>query len=37
MTIKVDITERDQAPPYHNSAVCLRCKPYEKVDLTFQK
>lgn len=37
MTTSLDIPERNQAPPYHNSAGCLQCKPDEKVDLTFQK
>ena len=37
MTTSLDIHERDQALPHHNSAGCLQCKPDEKVDLTFQK
>lgn len=37
MTTSLDIPERDQAPPYHNSTGCSECKANEKVDLTFQK
>ena len=36
-TTSLDIIERDQAPPYHNSTGCLECKTNEKADLTFQK
>jgi len=37
MTTSLDIPERDQAPPYHNSTGCSECKANEKADLTFQK
>ncbi|MPW12554.1 hypothetical protein GDZ25_03810 [Lactobacillus delbrueckii] len=37
MTTSLDIPERDQAPPYHNSAGCIYDKANEKADLTFQK
>ncbi|MBT8897475.1 hypothetical protein BTI47_08960 [Lactobacillus delbrueckii subsp. bulgaricus] len=37
MLFILDITERDQAPPYHNSAGCIYDKANEKADLTFQK
>ncbi|GHN32795.1 hypothetical protein ME790_18660 [Lactobacillus delbrueckii] len=37
MTTSLDIPERDQAPPYHNSTWCSECKANEKADLTFQK
>ncbi|MBT8920070.1 hypothetical protein BTI58_06270 [Lactobacillus delbrueckii subsp. bulgaricus] len=37
MLFILDVPERDQAPPYHNSAGCSECKANEKDDLTFQK
>ncbi|GHN65349.1 hypothetical protein ME808_19200 [Lactobacillus delbrueckii] len=37
MTTILDITERYQAQPYHNSTGCSECKANEKADLTFQK